>query len=141
MAGPTDAEEQAMLNGVFNDPAYTPPATRYIALSTTTPADDGTNFTEPVGNAYARVATTAADWGAASGTAPAVKSNSVALTFPTATGSWGTITWFGIFDALTGGAPKWTGTLSVAKTVGVNDTPQFAIGQMVLELGDPGDTY
>lgn len=141
MAGPTDVEEQDILNGVFNDPAYAPPATRYIGFSTTTPVDAGTNFTEPSGNNYSRIATTAADWSAASGTAPAIKVNSAALTSAVASGSWGTLTHFGIFDAATLQNPKWWGALTASKAVGSNDTAQFAAGQITLELGDPADTY
>jgi hypothetical protein len=141
MSGPTDAEELAMLDGVFNDPAYTPPATRYLALSTTTPTDAGANFTEPVGNAYARVATTAADWSAASGTAPAIKQNSATLSFPTASGAWGTVTHIGIFDAASGGTPRWTGALTASKVVSSGDTAQFTATQITLQLGDPTDTY
>lgn len=141
MAGPIDAEEQAMLDGVFNDPAYAPPATRYIGFSTTTPTDAGGNFTEPSGNNYSRIATTAADWSAASGTAPAVKTNTAALTTPVASGSWGTLTHFGIFDSAATATLKWWGALTVSKAVGTNDTAQFAASQLTLQLGDPGDTY
>lgn len=141
MAGPIDTEEQDMLNGVFNDPAYAPPATRYIALSTTTPTETGSNFTEPVGSAYARVATTAADWSAASGSAPAVKVNTAVLTFPQATGSWGTVTHFGIFDAVSTGTVKWWGALTASKAIGNGDTASFAASQITLQLGDPTDTY
>lgn len=141
MAGPTNAEEAAILDGVFNDPAYTPPATRYIGLSTTTPLEDGTNFTEPSGNAYARVATVAADWNAASGGAPSTKDNSADLVFPTASGSWGTLTHFGIFDASSGGSPKWWGALTVSKAVANLDIAHFGAGTIVAKLGDPADSY
>lgn len=141
MAGPIDTEEQDMLNGVFLDPAYSPPATRYIALSTTTPTETGSNFTEPSGSAYARVATTAADWGAATGSAPCTKSNTAVLTFPQATGSWGTVTHFGIFDAVSTGTVKWWGALTASKAIGNGDTASFAAAQITLQLGDPTDTY
>src|SRR4249919_2570075 len=141
MAGPVDVEEQAILNGVLQNPAYAGYATLFIGLSTTTPNDDGTGFTEPVGSAYARVSTTGADWGAATGTAPAVKSTSAAKTFPTATGSWGTVTHFGLFTASSGGTPKWWGVLGTAKAIAASDTPSFAVGALQLKLGDPGDTF
>lgn len=141
MAGPIDTEEQDMLNGVFTDPAYAPPATRYIALSTTTPTETGSNFTEPSGNAYARVATVAGDWGAATGSAPCTKSNTAVLTFPQATGSWGTVTHFGIFDAIATGTVKWWGALTASKAIGNGDTASFAAAQITLQLGDPTDTY
>ena len=90
MSGWTDTVEQALLNHFLTDPAYTPPATMYIGLSTTTPTEAGGNFTEEtVGvGGYARVSTAAADWSAASGTAPAVKTTTATKTFPTASADW-----------------------------------------------------
>lgn len=144
MPGAVDAEEQAILNGVLQDPAYAGYATMYIGLSSTTPTEAGGNFTEPSTGAYARVATTGADWGAASGTAPAVKSNTAVKTFPTATADWAAgaaMTYFGLFDALTAGNLKWFGLLTTAKPVLNGDTASFAAGLLILKFGDPGDTY
>jgi hypothetical protein len=144
VAGFTDTVEQALLNHFFTDPTYTPPTTLYLALSSTTPTEAGANFTEPSGGAYARVATTAADWNAASGTAPAVKDNGAVKTFPTATADWvaaANLTYFGIYDASTAGNLLCFGALTVAKPVLNGDTASFAAGALVLKLGDPGDTY
>ncbi|MGH3672192.1 MAG: phage tail fiber protein [Pseudonocardiaceae bacterium] len=144
MAGFTDSVEQKLLDHFLTDPAYTPPTTMYLALSTTTPVDAGTNFTEPSTGAYARVATTAADWSAASGTAPAQKVNTATLTFPTATADWSAaanMTYFGLFDAATVGNLLAFGVLAVAKPVLNGDTASFAPGALKLELGDPTDTY
>lgn len=138
-----DTLEQDLLNHVFTDPAYTPPATWYIGLSSTTPTRSGSNFTEPSGGSYARVSTTAADWGAASGSNPAVKSNTAAKTFPTATADWvsaANLTWFGLFDASSGGNLKVAGTLTTAKPVLNGDTPSYAIGALVIKAGANGDS-
>ncbi len=144
MAGFTDTVEQALLDHFFTDPAYTPPATMYLALSSTTPTEAGANFTEPSGGAYARVSTTAADWSAASGTAPATKTNTAVKTFPTATADWvagANLTYFGIYDASTAGNLLCFGALTVAKPILSGDTASFAAGALVIKLGDPGDTY
>jgi hypothetical protein len=144
MAGAVDTEEQAILNGVLQDPSYAGYATLWIALSTTTPTEAGGNFTEPSTGSYARVSTVAADWGAASGTAPAVKSNTATKTFPTATGDWSSgvnMTHFGLYDASTAGNLKWWGALTTAKPVLNGDTASFAAGALILKFGDPGDTY
>jgi hypothetical protein len=140
MAGFTDALEQALLDHILNDPAYTPDIT-HIGLSTTTPTEAGGNFTEPVGNGYARVATAAADWSAASGAAPAQKVNTAVKTFPTATGSWGTVTHFGLFTASSGGTLRVWGALTTSKTIDNGDTASFAASSIEIQLGDPGDTY
>jgi len=104
MAGSyTNFTENKILDGLYGNTAISPPATWYLAVSTTTPAEDGTNFTEPVGNGYARVAVTnnATNFPAASGGS---KSLSGAFSFPTATPSgWGTVTYAGWFDASSGG--------------------------------------
>lgn len=144
MAGAVDTEEQAILNGILQDPSYAGYATLYIALSTTTPTEAGGNFTEPSTGSYARVATTGADWSAASGTAPAVKTNTATKTFTTATADWSSganMTHFGLYDALTVGNLKWWGVLTVAKPVLNGDTASFGAGALILKFGDPGDTY
>jgi hypothetical protein len=137
----TDAMEQALLNHIFNDPAFTPDANIFVALSTTTPTDAGGNFTEPVGNGYGRVSTAAADWAAASGTAPASKANGNAITFPSATGAWGTVTHFGLFSASTGGTLRAWGALTTSRAPASGDVVRFAIGALIVKLGKPTDTY
>ena len=144
MAGFVDTVEQAMLNHFFTDPAYTPPTTLYIGLSSTTPTEAGANITEPSGGAYARVSTTAADWGAASGTAPVVKSNTAVKTFTTATADWvagANLTHFVIMDASTAGNCLMWGPLTTPKPVLNGDTPSFGAGALVAKMGDPSDSY
>jgi hypothetical protein len=144
MSGFVDTVEQSLLNHFLTDPAYTPPATMYIALSTTTPTEAGGNFTEPSTGSYARVSTTAADWGAASGTAPATKANTATKTFPAATADWSSganMTHFGLYDASTAGNLLAWGLLGTAKPVLNGDTASFSAGALVLKLGDTGDTY
>jgi hypothetical protein len=144
MAGPVDTEEQAILNGVIQDPAYAGYATLYIGLSSTTPTETGTNFTEPSGGNYGRISTAAADWGAASGSAPATKSNTAPKPFSAANADWAAganMTHFGLFTASSGGTPVWWGALTTPKPVLNGDTPSFAIGALVLKLGDPADAY
>jgi len=143
VAGFTDAIEQALLDHFLNDPSYTPESL-WIALSTTTPTEAGGSFTEPSSGAYARVSTAAADWGAATGTAPATKSNTAVKTFPTATGDWSAganMTHFGLFNASSAGTLRAWGALTVPKPVLNGDTASFAAASLVLKLGDPGDAY
>lgn len=144
MAGFIDTLEQALLDHVLNDGTYTPPTNWFIGLSSTTPTETGSNFTEPSTGSYARVSTAAADWAAASGTAPATKANGVAKSFAAATADWvaaANLTHFGLFTASSGGTVQIWGALTVPKPVLNGDTPSFAIGALVIKLGDPGDTY
>lgn len=146
-AGLFDLWEQKLLDHLLNDPANTPAATNYLSLSSTTPTEAAGNITEPSTGAFARVATTAADWSAASGTAPAVKTNTATFTFPTATADWATaanLTYFILYDHITltgSGHEVAFGALTTPKPVLNGDTASFAASAITFQLGDPGDTY
>lgn len=94
----SDYLEDKILDHVFGGTAYTAPATLYVGLFTST-ASDSAAGTEVSGNGYARQ--TAAF--TVSGTSPTTAASSANIEFPEATGSWGTITYAGIFDASTAG--------------------------------------
>lgn len=125
-----------LLNEAFGGTAWTPPATLYIGLSTTAIADNGTGATEPTGG-YARQAVTnnKTNFTTATGATNEV-SNSTEISFPEATGAWGTITHFFVSDALTGGNVLTSGALTTAKTVASGDIANFPIGSIVINLDD-----
>ncbi len=128
----TDYLENKMLGHLFGT-AYTAPTTVYMALSTTTPTDAGGNVTEPSGNGYARVAigNNSTNWNAASG---GTVTNKTAITFPEATGSWGTVTHFVLYDAATAGNALIWGALTASKAIGTGDTASFAAGALSISL-------
>lgn len=137
-----DAVEQDILDGVLSATAWAGYDDLWVGLSSTTPTDAGGNVTEPSTGSYARVQTDETDWTAASGTAPASKANSAAVTFPQATGDWvagADLTHFALFDAVTSGNVVAWGILGTAKPVLSGDTASFAIGDLVLQLGKPAD--
>lgn len=140
-AGPVDSVEAAILNHAIGKATWTPPTSYWIGLSTTTPTDAAGNFTEPVGNNYARIEVVTADWNAASGTAPTVATNLNPLTFAAATGSWGTLTYAGLFAASSGGSHQWFGALTASATVNTGGTVTIAAGALILQLGDTTDSY
>lgn len=122
----SDFLENKLLDHVLRNTAYTPPATVYVGLFTVAPSDAGGGTEVPSTNAYARQAATFA---AASGGST---SNSVAITFPTATpAGWNTVTHFGIFDASSGGNLLRWGALVPSKTIGVGDALTIPIGNLV----------
>ena len=133
MPGFTNLLENEVLDHIFPDQAFVPPSTLHIALSTTAPADDGTNITEPVGDGYARVAIVSnlTNWPAASGGSI---NNGVAVVFPQATGTWGTITHFVVYDAASGGNALVIGVLAASKLIDNNDQATFDIGTMVFTI-------
>lgn len=122
-------------NLVLSSVTYAP-GTWYCAISTTIPNDDGTNFTEPVGGAYARaavlnnftnfpVAVTAAG--------VTTKTNGAAINFPNPTGFWGQILYYGWFVASTGGTVQYHNPLDTGITVQSGNTPiQFAANQLIM---------
>jgi hypothetical protein len=118
----------AWLNAAFRNVAYTSPATVYVALFTAAPTVAG-GGTEIAGNSYARVA---APFGAPAGS-PATISNTGVITFPTATGAWGTPVAAGIFDALAGGNLLAFAAIPVAQQVPVNggNAYKYQVGQLV----------
>jgi len=128
----TDFWENELLDHILDDGAYTAPSPGYLGLSTTTPTDAGTNFTEPGGGAYARVAAAGTVWDAASGGS---KDNGSIIDMGTASGaSWGTVTHVGYFDASTSGNLCATAALSASKAIGDGDSAEFAAGAIAFTL-------
>ncbi len=125
-----DYWEDEILDHLFGKGAYTPP-TIYVGLSTVDPADDASGLAEPSGNGYARVTTAAGDWNASSSGALANANN---ITFPEASGSWGTITHFALFDAASAGNMLAHGALGTPKAIGSGDTAEFAVGDIDVTL-------
>jgi hypothetical protein len=99
------------------------PTTIYAALFTAAPTQSG-GGTEVSGGSYARVAIT---FGAASS---GVCANTDVVTFPTASGAWGTLTAMGIFDASTGGNLLYYGALGTPKAVTTGDVAAFGVGAL-----------
>ncbi|KKL95044.1 hypothetical protein LCGC14_1858530, partial [marine sediment metagenome] len=86
-----------------------------------------------VGNGYARpsFANNKTTWTTA---AAGALSNAIEMAFAAATGPWGTVTYFGIFDALTGGNLLATGILGTPKVIDDGDTAKFAVGDLDITL-------
>ena len=126
-----DYLENKMLDHVFGAVTYTPPATLYFGLSTTTIADAGTGITEPSGNGYARKGVTNNTTNFPSAVAGA-KTNGADITFDPASGSWGTVTDFFIADALSGGNILAYGVLGTPKAITSGDTAKIASGALSL---------
>jgi hypothetical protein len=125
----------ALLEHTFGKGAFAVP-TIWVGLSTTTPAADGTNVTEPAGeDAYARVQTVASDWSSA-GTpyAEGTLKNAEPIEFAEATGSWGTVTHLVLYDAETDGNMLAFSALTQEKIIGSGDTARFAAEGIAVTL-------
>lgn len=108
----------------------------YLALSTTEPTINNSNVTEPVGNGYARISISKFM------AAPALSSdssvteitNNKEIHFNEATGSWGTITHFALYNSATGGTPLYVGALTEPITPTANTVPLIKVGQLKITL-------
>lgn len=127
MAEMTNYLENALINATLRNTSYTSPATVYVSLYTSDPTDADTG-TEVSGGSYARTAVT---FGAPS---DGVSTNSAAVEFPQATGSWGTVGWIGIEDSLTGGNLLYHTALDASKTIASGDIFKIATGSLSVTL-------
>lgn len=136
MSAMSDYLEGQVRAHIFRTASFTKPTTLRVALATgaTTDAQTGATITEVANSgSYARTGPDPLDanWTGASAT-DGLTDNAAAITFPTATGSWGTVTHIAICDSATWGAGNSLlhGALTASKTVGSGDVFQFAIGAL-----------
>lgn len=121
--------ENALINATLRNTTYTSVATVYVSLWTSNPGDDASGTeVSTVGTSYARTAVT---FGAPSN---GVSTNSADVTFPTATGSFGTVGWIGINDASTGGNLLYHTALDTAKAIDTGDIFKISTGNLSVTL-------
>jgi hypothetical protein len=103
--GMSNYAANGFLDRMFRNQVFTVSAT-YLALCTATPTDasTGSTITEPSGNNYARKQVNTNGGGApAWGVVAAGSVVGATATFNTPSGSWGTVTYVAVVDALTVG--------------------------------------
>jgi hypothetical protein len=127
MAEMSNYLENALINVTLRNTAYTSPTTVYVCLYTSDPTDANTG-TEVSGGSYARTSVT---FGAPS---DGVSTNSAAVEFPQATGSWGTVAYIGILDNSTSGNLLYHTILDASKTIASGDIFKIAIGSLSVTL-------
>ena len=103
--------------------------TAYVSLHTADPGNAGA--AEVTGGSYGRLGPIAF---ANAGSNPTVASNSSILTFPPATASWGTIGFFGLWTAASGGTFQGSGALSVPTPVNNGDTARFLANALTITV-------
>ena len=119
--------ENALINATLRNTSYTSPSTVYVALFTSDPTDAGSG-TECTGGAYVRQSAT---FGAPSDGASSISAD---VEFPQATGSWGTLTHFGIFDASSSGNLLYHGALTASKTIATGDVIKITSSNLTVTL-------
>lgn len=132
MGSLTDYSELELLDHLCNA-AYSPVATVYLALATADPTDaaTGASMNECANaNGYSRKAIT---FGAA---ASRKITQSGAVTYDEATGSWGTVTHWAIVDSATHGAGNCLahGAFAEGKSIVSGNTPSVADAEVYVEF-------
>jgi hypothetical protein len=133
MGSLSDYSEGKWLDHVFNL-AYTPVATVYLALCTADPTDAGTGGSMSECADSGSYARTAIAWLSA---ASKVLTQSGAVTFPKATGSWGTVTHWAVVDNSGHGLGNMLahGAFLAGKLVSTNNTPSIADASLNVTIG------
>ena len=117
--------ETIVLKFAFNADSVTRPTSWYLGLFTSNPGEGG--GTEISGNGYTRKAVTFTVSGDTA-------TNSGAVEFDVATGSWGTISHVAVFDAASGGAQIAYAALTTAKAIDTGDVLRFPVGDVDITL-------
>jgi len=127
---------QALLRHLFRSTSYTPPSVVAVALATNaslSAASTGATLTEP-GNGYTRIDHSNAD----SWTAPTTGTtdNNGQISFPTPSGSWGTINYVVVLDSATTGAGNvmFYGALDTPQEPEADDNVQIPSGDLNITL-------
>lgn len=109
-----------LLDLVLGANSYSRPASVYAALFTAAPSESG-GGTEVSGGSYARVtiANNNTNFPASSS---GTKTSGTAITFPTATAAWGTVTDFALFSSALGGSILYFRQLTVSRVVSSGQT-------------------
>ncbi len=145
-ASMTDYLENLVIDYIFRGQAFAAPTVLAIGLLTAACSDSSAGTEVSNANNYARVLlnpsttnwanTQASGTGASSGTSGQT-SNSSAINFNTASGSWGSVGWFAIYPSATygGGSMLFCAAITGgAQTVASGSTPSFAAGALTVQI-------
>lgn len=119
--------ENQLLDHVLRNVSYTSPTTVYVGLYTSDPGDDNSG-TEVSGGSYARqvLSVTTASGG--------IVTSSADVTFPQATGSWGTVSHIGLLDSLTSGNLLMHTPLTTSRAIESGDILKISTGNLTASL-------
>jgi len=125
MSAMSDYLELKFLDHFTGTASTSAPSAVYLGLATASIQDDASG-TELSGNNYTRKAVTFAS--ASSGSI----SSNAAVEFNAATGSWGTISHWGIWDAATSGNLLYHGAFTTGKAIASGDILKVASGSLTI---------
>ncbi len=101
--------------------------TAYISLHTADPGNTGANEVAG-GTGYVRQLASFTNAGAN----PTVASNNAIVVYAVATGVWGTISYYGVWDAVSGGNIRGSGLLTSPKSINNGDTARFIANALTI---------
>ena len=136
----TNLQKAKLLNHYYGNTPLEAPEFLYVGLSLSAPTEEGENFTEPDnedGYARVKIANDTTTWAAATVDNPSIKTNDVPIEFPEATGDWGAIKYWGIFEQETGGTCIDWAELSIHKVISNGDAARFKPGELRTILRNP----
>lgn len=139
MANATDYFENKLIDQWFRGQSVTIPSTLYFGLFKADPGESGSLSQEVSGGSYARVAVTSngTNWTAGADAGSAKRTtNGTAITFPSPTADWGTVTHWGILDSATLGAGNMIvyGALGTSRNILSGDNAaSFSIGSLSVD--------
>jgi hypothetical protein len=122
------------LNYEFGGTSYTPPATWYIGLSTTSTGSSGSAATEPTDPGYARVAVTNNHTTGFSTATAGSLVNSGSIIWNQSNVSWGTIVDIVLYDLSSGGNVWHYQALSSPRAVSGSSVVQFLPGALTISM-------
>jgi len=125
MSAMSDYLELKFLDHFTGTASTSAPSAVYLGLATASIQDDASG-TELSGNNYTRKAVTFAS--ASSGSI----SSNAAVEFNAASGSWGTISHWGIWDAATSGNLLYHGAFTTGKAIASGDILKVASGSLTI---------
>lgn len=124
----------AVLNLLLGGTNLSVPSTYYVGLSTTALTSNGTGYTEPSGNGYARVgvANNKSNFSSATN---ATLTNLSQISFPEATpAGWGTITYAFLADSVSAGTIWYYEALTTSRIIQANATFIFVANALTFKM-------
>lgn len=121
----TTFTSDTVINLLLRGVPFVPPASIYLGLFTVAPTVMGGGV-EVSGGAYIRQGVT---WSIPNN---GLSNNTSQVDFPVATGNWGVIVAFALFDNLAGGNMLYFASLNAPRDVQINDQVQYPVGQLTV---------
>jgi hypothetical protein len=133
--------ENELLDHAFNNLAYTPPASLWIALFTSSTALESNTQTNEVGGVgYVRVEVGGATGRSFTVAAARASENNEDWEFANpGAGGWGTVVAMAVVDASTGGQILMYSDLTVSRSIAANDYVVFTTGQVQFSFNETPD--